>query len=366
MARFNASKVALAATAGAAALVLAACGGSSSSTETAAATAAPATSEAAVESAAPASSSAAPAPVEAGGKVAYLSASSANTWLQSSLKAMQAAAAPAGIELTEFDAQFKPGEASKQIQDVLAAGDYKGIIIAGLDGAALIPDLQQAVDAGLKVVILNQVIGDKLDTSDPQFEGPSASVMVPPQASGLLLGEIAVEACADLDPCNVGYFFGIKGTPLDTAVRAGFDAATAGSPNIKVVAEGESQYLGPDVAMKATQDMLQKDGSINVIVGPDQAMQGTQLALEDAGQLDKIKLIGFGGSQAALDAINGGKWFGDVFGAPATEGKLAMEAMIAALADGTMTGGVNPLANFPNGGKITSANVGDYTAEWAG
>ena len=37
-----------------------------------------------------------------------------------------------------------------------------------------------------------------------------------------------------------------------------------------------------------------------------------------------------------------------------------------ALRDGTVTGGVNPLLDFPNGGKITSANVGDYTAQWAG
>jgi ribose transport system substrate-binding protein len=298
--------------------------------------------------------------------VAYLSASSANTWLQSSLKAMQEVATPEGIEITEFDAQFKPGEAAKQIQDVIAAGDYQGIIIAGLDGAALIPDLQQAMDAGLKVVVLNQIIGDKLDTSDPQFDGASASVLVPPKASGTLLGELTVEACADLDPCNVGYFFGIKGTPIDTAVRLGFDEATAGSANIKVVAEGESQYLGPDVALKATQDMLQKNPEINVISGPDQAMQGAQLAVEDAGSIDRIKLIGFGGSQAALDAVAAGTWFGDVFGAPATEGEKAMAAMISALKDGTVTGGINPLTDFPNGGKVTSANVGDYTAQWAG
>ena len=358
MARLKATPAVLFATVGAAALLLTACGGSSSSSESSAqpASAAPAASSAPAES----------APAAVGGKIAYLSASSANTWLQSSLKSMQAIAAPEGIEITEFDAQFKPGEGAKQIQDVLAAGDYQGIIIAGLDGAALIPDLQKAIDAGLKVVILNQIIGDRLDTSDPQFEGPAASVLVPPKTDGMLLGELAVEACADLDPCNVGYFFGIKGTPLDTAIRLGFDEATKGSPNVKVVAEGESQYLGPDVAMKGTQDMLQKNPEINVITGPDQAIQGAQLAVEDAGLISKIKLIGFGGSQAALDAVAGGTWFGDVFGAPGTEGEKAMMAMIAALRDGTVTGGVNPLLDFPNGGKITSANVGDYTAQWAG
>jgi hypothetical protein len=43
-----------------------------------------------------------------------------------------------------------------------------------------------------------------------------------------------------------------------------------------------------------------------------------------------------------------------------------MQAMLAALADGTVTGGVDPLQEFPNGGLITAENVGDYTAQWAG
>jgi ribose transport system substrate-binding protein len=357
MATAKRSKFLIAASIGTAAFMLAACSSSDNAAETSPESSTPAASE-----------SAAPAASEAtiGGKVAYLSASSANTWLQSSLVAMKDIATPAGIELVEFDAQFKPGEAAKQIQDVLASGEYEGIIISGLDGSALIPDLQQAIDAGLPVVILNQIIGDALDTSDPQFDGPAASVLVPPKASGTLLGELVVEACADIDPCNVGYFFGIKGSPLDTALRLGFDEAIAGSPNVLVVEEAESQYLGPDVALKATQDMLQKNPNLNVISGPDQAIQGAELAVEDAGLSGKIKLIGFGGSQAALDGISSGKWFGDVFGAPATEGALAMKAMIAALTDGTSTGGVNPLLTFPNGGKVTSANVSDYTAEWVG
>lgn len=354
MARLKTAQAALAATVGVAALVLTACGGSSTSSE----------SPAAPTATAAATTAATNAPI--GGKVAYLSASSANTWLQSSYKAMQEAAAPEQIELVEFDAQFKPGEAAKQIQDVIASGEYEGIIIAGLDGAALIPDLEQAIAAGLPVVVLNQVIGDALDTSDPQFEGAAASVLVPPKASGTLLGELAVEACADVNPCNVGYLFGLKGTPIDTAVRAGFDEAIAVNPNITVVAEGESQYLGPDVAMKATQDMLQQQPDINVITGPDQGIQGAQLAIDDAGKSGSIKLIGFGGSQAALDAVGSGAWFGDVFGAPATEGTLAMDAMIAVLRDGTATGGVNPLVSFPNGGKVTGANVSEFTAEWAG
>ena len=53
-------------------------------------------------------------------------------------------------------------------------------------------------------------------------------------------------------------------------------------------------------------------------------------------------------------------------GAPATEGRLAMEAMIAALRDGTMTGGVDPLSDLPDDGLITTDNVEEFTPEWEG
>lgn len=364
MLRLRSTRAPLLAASGAAlVMLLAACSSGSTSSES---------SSAAASSEAPAASSAAPAPESSAaaapvdGKVAFLTASSANTWLQASKAAMEEVGAGAGVELVEFDAQFTPGVQAKQIQDIIAAGDYKGIVIAAMDGAAIIPDLQAAMDAGLQVVVLNQIVGDKLDTADPQFEGAAASVLVPPLQSGKLLGELTVQACEGVAPCNVVYFYGIKGTALDTALKQGFDEVTASNPDIKVVAEAEGQYLGPDVALAAMQDVMQKESDINVVVGSDQAMQGVELALTDAGTLDATKVIGVGGSEAALTAVGAGSWFGDVYGAPYTEGQLAMEAMVAALTDGTMTGGIDPLQEFPNGGLITAANVGDYTAQWAG
>lgn len=346
--------VLLAATGAALALTVAACGGGGDSSNTATPTDSP-TSE---------------APTPDGGEplnatIAYLSASSANTWLQASKAAMTEVGAANGVEIVEFDAQFTPGEQSKQIQDVIASDNYDGIIIAGIDGAALIPDLEAAIDAGLPVVVLNQVIGESLDTAEPQFPGASASVMVPPLESGKLLGELTLKACEGVSPCNVVYFYGLKGTPIDTAVKLGWDEVTATNPDITVVAEAEGQYLGPDVALAAMQDVLQRTQDINVVTGPDQAMVGVQLALTDAS-IEGIKIIGFGGSEVAIEAVKSGAWFGDLFGAPFTEGQLAMEAMIAALRDGTVTGGINPLADFPNGGLVTADNVADFTPQWAG
>lgn len=300
-------------------------------------------------------------------EVAYLSASSANTWLAASLVEMKKIAEANGIKLTEFDAQFDPAKQTAQAQDVIASGKYKGVIYVALTGAGAIPDVQAALDAGLVVVGLNQVIGADLKTSDPQVEGMAASVMVAPYNSGVRLGKLTLKACENVDPCGVAYLFGIKGIPLDVAIRQGFDDVIADHKNISVVAEGEGKYLGPDGGITATQAILQLNKPFQVMVGADQSIQGSAIALIDAGIAPgEIKLIGFGGSAPALAGVADGSWFGDLFGAPGDEGRLAMQAMVDALKSGTKAGGIDPLTSIPDEGLITKENVGKFTAQWNG
>ncbi len=301
----------------------------------------------------------------AGANVAYLSASSANTWLAASKVKMDEVAAANGITITEFDAQFNADTQTAQLQDAIASGQYQGFIVSALNGVGLLPDLQAAAADGVKIVALNQIIGPALDTADPQDPAIVASVLAPPLRSGQRMGELTLKACEGVDPCNVVYFYGIKGIPLDVALKQGFDEVTAANPAITVVNEGEGKYLGPDVAMTAMQDIITATPDFNVVVGSDQAIQGVALALGDAG-ISGVKLIGLGGSTPAIEGIKAGTWFGGVMGAPATEGQLAMEAMVQALADGTAAGGIDPLTTLPDEGLITAENVDKFTPEWNG
>lgn len=355
------------------ALLAASCGSDDSDADTAEGTEAPADTEAPAATEAPADTEApdateapadteAPEPEEAV-QVAYLSASSANTWLLKSREAMEPIAAANNIELVEFDAQFDAALQQQQFQDVIASGQYAGVVFVGLAGAGAQPDIEDALAAGLKVVTLNQVIGDDLTTTDSPVDGVSALVFEPPLTRGERIGEVTLAACEDFDPCNVVYFYGIRGIPLDEAVRQGWDSVVAGS-TVNVVAEGEGQYGGPDVGLAAMQDILVANDDINVVVGADQSMQGAELALEESGLTD-VRIIGFGGSSYAIDAVNDGRWWGGLYGAPATEGEIAMQAMVDALA-GTDTGGVDPSESVPNRGLMLPDNIGDFTAQWDG
>ena len=308
-----------------------------------------------------------PPPVSAGPwRVAYLSASSANTFLLASVAEMQRVAGAGNVEMVEFDAQFNADLQTTQLQDAITSGRYDGIILVALNGPGLVPDVEAALDAGLEVVLFNQIVGDDLTTNEPQVDGVAASIMAPPVVTGQRAAQITVDACAGLDPCRVVYLFGIRGIPLDVALRQGFDSVIAGHPNIAVVAEGEGQYLGPEGGINAMQDILQAQPDFDVVVGADQSLQGVELVLADEGKLDGVALIGLGGSSPAIEGIADGRWYGTVFYAPGTEGRLAMEAMIAVLSGGTITGGIDPNANLLDGGKVTAANVGEFTAEWDG
>ena len=296
-------------------------------------------------------------------QIAYLSASSANTWLLKSREAMESIASDNNLEIVEFDAQFDGAAQQQQFQDVIASGQYGGVVLVSLAGAGSQPDIQDALDAGLKVVTMNQVIGDDLTTTDSPIDGVSALVFEPPLTRGERLGEVTLAACADFDPCNVVYFYGIRGIPLDEAVRAGWDSVVEGS-TVNVVAEGEGQYAGPDVGLAAMQDILVANSEINVVIGSDQAMQGAELALDDS-DLEGVRIIGFGGSAYGVDAVADGRWWGGLYGAPATEGELAINAMIDALA-GNDLGGIDPSDTVPNRGLMLPDNIGDFSAQWDG
>lgn len=295
-------------------------------------------------------------------EVAYMSASSANTWLQASRAEIDRIAEENGIVVTEFDGQFDADLQTTQIQDVIAADRYDGMIMVAIAGSAVIPDLEAAADAGITIVGLNQVIGDDFTTADPQTPALAASVMEPPLQRGERIGRLTLQACEGLEQCDVVYFYGIKGIPLDVAVKQGFDAVTEGS-NVNIVAEGEGQYLGPDAGLAQMQDILVATDDFDVVVGADQSMQGAELALQDAGLLDDVKIVGFGGTAYAVEAVQDGRWFGDLFGVPATEGRLAMEALIEAL-DGATPGGIDPALSVLDEGLMTAENVDQFTAEW--
>src|ERR1700733_11892217 len=343
----------------AAALLLAACGSSSSSSSTSASTGS--------NAAAPASSASSSSTTSSGSgkhvKNAYMSFAVANTYDAPMLAAAKAVAAADNASVTVFDANNSPTSQYSQLQDAITSGGYQGIITQPITSTNLIPLVQQAISKGIKVVNIDQILGPKLNTFQKQVTGLSGNVTFVPTELGQKFGALVVQACKanNLNPCNVGYLYDIKASALDVALRSGFNQAIAADPSVKVVAEGQD-FFTPAEGLKAVQDMLQSNSSINLIAGSDQGIEGAQ----QANTSKKVVLVGYGGSAAGISGVKSGKWFGTVQQTPATEGRLGMQQVIAAAQSGTDSAAVDPLASLPNGGTILKSNVSQFHPEWPG
>jgi ribose transport system substrate-binding protein len=266
-----------------------------------------------------------------------------------------------------FDANNSPQTQFSQLQDAINSGQYQGIIVQPIFGTGLTSLVKQAIGKGIKVVNMDQILGPDLSTDKPQVPGLSANVTFVPTEIGTKLGNLVVQACQakNLNPCKVGYLYDIKASALDVAINGAFTKAIASGPGVKVVAQGQS-FFSPTQGLTAVQNMLQATPSLNLIVGSDQGIEGGAQALATAHKTGKVILVGYGASAAALAGVSSGAWYGDVAQAPASEGRLAVTAMIKALRAGKSSGGIDPVAGLPNGGVVTKANAGQFTAEWPG
>jgi ribose transport system substrate-binding protein len=343
--RLRRSSAAAAAVA-AAALALAACGGSSPSTSSSASSAA------------------------GSGKplnIAYLSFAVENSYDAPMLAAAQATAAANNATLKVFDANNSPQTQFAQLQDAINSGQYQGIIVQPIFGTGLVTLVKQAISKGIKVVNMDQILGPDLSTDKPQVPGLSANVTFVPTEIGTKLGNLVTAACKarNLSPCKVGYLYDIKASALDVAIHGAFAKAIAADPAVTVAAEGQS-FFSPTQGLTAVQNMLQANPGLSLVVGSDQGIEGGVQAVTAAHKTGKVILVGYGASAAALSGVASGAWYGDVAQAPASEGRLAVTAMVKALRDGKSSGGIDPVAGLPNSGVVTKANASQFTAEWPG
>jgi ribose transport system substrate-binding protein len=295
-------------------------------------------------------------------RVAYLSFAIANSYDAPMLAAAKAVAKAQGAKVTVFDAANDPKKQLTQLQTIATSKQYDAIIVQPIFGPQLIPKIKSVIASGIQVVNVDQILGTNPGTAAPPVPKMAGNIVFVQTQIGRKQGGLVVDACAALNanPCKVGYLYSVKVSSLDTAIRKGFDAVTAGQ-NINVVAEGETFY-NPANALKAAQTMLQAQPDLNVIVGADQGATGAQQAL--TGQ--KVTLIGYGGGGVGLKAVASGAWYGTVMQRPSTEGKLAMQCAIGAVRTGTRCGGVDVLKDLVNGGIVTKANSSKFKAEWPG
>ncbi len=294
-----------------------------------------------------------------------------NTYTKAVSDGVEDAAARLGATVDVFgsDPPFDATSQSNQIQDAIISGNYDVFIIYAVDGNAVVPDVEDAIAAGIKVVAIDVVIGPDARTYEP-YGGIVSYIGRTGIDHGTLLGQMIVRACAEVEdtPCEVGYLNGVQALTIDQDRVEAIGAVLADHPEIEIVANQEAFYL-QDTGYQVAQNMLQANPGIDVFAtSGDQMMLGAEQAAIDAGLEGKILLVGNGTGERGFEAIKEGRWFADYADIPFTMGQIAGEIAIKAVRGEEVPRSVKndeqkpPLP--PDGPIITQDNVDQFEPQW--
>jgi ribose transport system substrate-binding protein len=300
-------------------------------------------------------------------KIAFLPGVTANPYFDMEIQAQKQLAAKENVDLTIIDSQLDANKQVQQVQDLASTKQYDGIVVVPLNGAALVPAVRLALQAGIKVAADDVPIGPDPTKTSPQVDGLAGYAGRTFWVHGVNMGKLTVQACAGKNPCKVAFLYGVKASTYDTALSNGFKQSIASSPGVQIVAEGQGGYTRAG-GLAATQDLVQAHKDLNVLVAVDQEALGAEDALKSAGLAEQVKIVGFGGTRQAVDAVRSGQWFGDSVQVPLTEGQASLQAVITQLRTGKVTGYDDPvvLAHVVNNGLITQSNAAQFTPQYNG
>jgi len=275
---------------------------------------------------------------------------------------IKARADATGVEVQVFDANFDPSLQFTQCQDVLAAGDFDGLIILAASSPSMIQCAEEAEAAGLPVIATNTPIGNETNSTEIQATGVKSQVFVTGEETYKNVTDAVLDACADLDPCNVGNILIVSAIAISQAQDAAMKALADENPNINIVgtAEGGAQRSG---GLQAAQDFLQSEPNLHVLVsGADDMLLGAEEALTAAGLRPGVDVafIGQGGSFQAVERLRKGEWTAISVANAKVEGELPIDLMIRFLNGETIDSYYNSTEVAGLAQLLNADNIADF------
>jgi ribose transport system substrate-binding protein len=269
-------------------------------------------------------------------RIAHLTAVVQNSYFQALFQKEKAVATKMNATIQLFDANFDANKQVAQCQDALASGKFDAIIILPVDNAAVVPCVKSAIKKGIKVVSHNFPLGPSFSTPKVQIKGQSGSVERVTTLDGKARGQMIVQACRGINPCQVAIIEGNLTTTYGQVRMKATLQVLKSHPNIQVVLQAQGGFVRAD-SLKVTQDALVAHPALNVVAtGGDQGGLGAQQALQSAGKKvgikpGEVRIIGVGTSAPGVAAVKAGLWWGTTTWLPFVEGSLIAKIAIEAV-----------------------------------
>ncbi len=211
-----------------------------------------------------------------------------------------------------------------QVVENFMARRVSGIVLAPLDMRALVAPVEQAVAAGIPVVIVDAPLNSK---------APISTIAT----NNYLSGRLAAQRLSEV--------LGGQGNAILLRVQVGsgsceareqgfLDELAENHPGIKVISSNQHGGATRNTALAASQNLLMRYGrEVNGIFAPNESTAaGMLLALDNVGLgKGKVKLIGYANSEIFAEALRAGDLQGLVLQDPVKMGYLGVKHIVQVL-----------------------------------
>ncbi|GAA3769029.1 D-ribose ABC transporter substrate-binding protein [Plantactinospora mayteni] len=232
---------------------------------------------------------------KAGGLIAIITPSHDNPFFKAEADAAEAKAKALGYTTTSTSHDDDPNKQSELIDSAITAG-AKAIVLDNAGADASIGPIRKAVDAGVKVFLIDREIN--------QTGVATAQIVANNSQGASLVAEEFVKAMG-----SAGSYVELTGKASDTnaGVRSSaFASVISQYPNLTVAAK-ETANWDQQEAFTKIETILQKNKGIKgIIAGNDTMALGAVAAVKAAGLGGKVIVAGFDGSPDAVAAIKSG------------------------------------------------------------
>jgi len=223
-----------------------------------------------------------------------------------------------GVNVKVYTGDSDPAKQNSQVDNAIAQ-KVDGIMLdpASFDG--LSAAVQAAVDAKIPIITVHESVSNQ--------DLAASYVGVDLKLGGQREMEQVVK---DLNgKGNIAFMYGALGHPAQIAVTEGGKEVLAKNPDVKVVLEGTGNWVAPD-ALSLSENWISTGKQIDAIVCNNDGMAlGVLPALRSAKKIGVIKLYGLDAPPEAMKAIKAGEETASIYNDSKTEGKKAVETMIA-------------------------------------
>lgn len=267
-------------------------------------------------------------------------------WLY--MKSGAESAAKAGGARADITGATDESAVQEQVDKIRAmiSRGADALVVAPTKPKELQPILQQAVDQGIPVLLV--------DTDVPDWPAKTSFIGTDNFAAGKVGGQFA------LTVAQTGKLAILAGIPGNTSTQDrvnGFKQAIAGS-GLDVVAElsaSSDRAQGRSV----TADILQRNPDLTMIFAANDEMAlGAVQAVGAAGKTGQVPIIGFDATLDAVDAIQAGTMVGSVAQNPYQMGESSVQAAIKAIHGQSVDKRIDTGSTM-----VTKDNAADYKAQ---